>query len=39
MSIDLDLFGLSVNQTKILFSIDKYLVEVDINDSGQNQKN
>lgn len=38
MSIDLDLFGLSVNQTKILFSIDKYLVEVDINDSGQNQK-
>lgn len=35
MNINLDLFGLSINQTRILFSIEKYLVEKDINESEQ----
>ena len=34
----LELFGLTLNQTRILFSIDKYLVEADIEDSKSDKK-
>ena len=38
MAENLELFGLSVNQTRILFSIDKYLVETDIEKSKADKK-
>ncbi len=38
MEENLELFGLSVNQTRILFSIDKYLVETDIENSKTDKK-
>lgn len=38
MAENLEIFGLSVNQTRILFSIDKYLVETDIERSKVDKK-
>lgn len=38
MAETLELFGLTLNQTRILFSIDKYLVETDIEGSKADKK-